>query len=145
MRWSMTWRGALPGRKPGTRICCPTDWYASLMYGASSSNGTSTDSRTLVGLRVSTVLFTGVLLDQVRLIAHCVIARAPGPGRARSPHQDTRRPPPLGPSLGRRGRRTPAGVADIAGELARGRRINYAERPCPAKRRPGTGVDADVI
>ena len=54
--------GTLPGRKPGIRICEPIFLYAASRLGFSSSNGTSTESRTRVGLRFSAVLFTAVVL-----------------------------------------------------------------------------------
>src|SRR3954447_14614390 len=62
-----TWRsitigGTLPRRKPGTLICWAMAWYALSRLGLSSSKGTSTVSLALVGLKVSTALFTGVLL-----------------------------------------------------------------------------------
>src|SRR5262249_52686419 len=65
---SSIFAGALPGRKPGILT-----WEASLPYARSklvlsSSNGTSTFIRTRVGLRCSTVLFTGKLLDSVLLL-----------------------------------------------------------------------------
>ena len=59
----MTDAGTLPLRKPGMVTWEPISRYAFLRLGSSSANGTSIASRTLVGLRVSTVLFTGVLLD----------------------------------------------------------------------------------
>ena len=65
-RWSMTAAGTLPRRKPGTLTCWAISRYAFLRLGSSSTNGTSMASRTRVGLRVSTVLFTGVLLDGSR-------------------------------------------------------------------------------
>ena len=55
-------RGTLPGRKPGMRICDPISLYAVSRLGFSSSKGTSTASRTRVGLRFSTVLFTVLML-----------------------------------------------------------------------------------
>src|SRR5436305_14586967 len=54
--------GTRPGRNPGTRTCWPMLLYALSRLGLSSSKGTSTVSRTRVGLRVSTVLFTYGLL-----------------------------------------------------------------------------------
>src|SRR5690349_10735801 len=60
-RWSMIRAGALPGRKPGTRTCLAMFAYALSRLGLSSSKGTSTASRTLVGLRVSTVLFNALV------------------------------------------------------------------------------------
>ena len=66
-RWSITAVGTLPRRKPGTWTCEPISRYAFLRLGSSSTNGTSMASRTRVGLRVSTVLFTGVLLDGSQL------------------------------------------------------------------------------
>ena len=54
--------GALPGRKPGIRTCWAILRYARSKSGLSSSKGTSTLMRTRVGLRRSTVLFTGSLL-----------------------------------------------------------------------------------
>ena len=60
-RWSMIRAGALPGRKPGTRTCLAMLAYALSRLGLSSSKGTSTASRTLVGLRVSTVLFNALV------------------------------------------------------------------------------------
>src|SRR5439155_24747129 len=50
--------GTLPGRKPGTRTWDAIALYALSRLGLRSSNGTSTASRTRVGLRFSTVLFT---------------------------------------------------------------------------------------
>ena len=50
--------GTLPGRKPGMRTCEPIFLYAASRLGFSSSKGTSTSSRTRVGLKLSTVLFT---------------------------------------------------------------------------------------
>src|SRR3954451_6802059 len=58
----MTADGTLPRRKPGTWTCAAISRYAFCRLGLSSSNGTSMASFTRVGLRVSTVLFTGVLL-----------------------------------------------------------------------------------
>ena len=55
--------GALPGRKPGRRICCANALYARSKSGFSSANGTSTTTRTRVGLSCSTVLFTVLLCN----------------------------------------------------------------------------------
>ena len=52
--------GTLPLRKPGMLICCAIFWYAASRLGLSSSKGTSTVSLALVGLKVSTALFTGL-------------------------------------------------------------------------------------
>src|SRR6476469_8001104 len=57
-RWSMTRAGILPLRKPGTVTCWLIFLYAASRLGLSSSKGTSTVSRTRVGFRVSTALFT---------------------------------------------------------------------------------------
>src|SRR5258708_33035233 len=57
-RWSMTRAGILPLRKPGTETCWLIFLYAASRLGLSSSKGTSTVSRTRVGFRVSTALFT---------------------------------------------------------------------------------------
>src|SRR5690349_2530236 len=54
--------GTLPGRKPGTRIWAPIFLYAASRLGLISSNGTSMESLTRVGLKFSAVLFTLVLL-----------------------------------------------------------------------------------
>ena len=58
----MTCGGILPLRKPGTTIWLPMLLYAASRLGLSSSNGTSTMSLTLVGLKDSTVLFTVAVL-----------------------------------------------------------------------------------
>src|SRR3954449_5991239 len=55
----MTIGGTLPRRKPGTLICWAMVLYAASRLGLSSSKGTSTVSLARVGLKVSTVLFTG--------------------------------------------------------------------------------------
>jgi hypothetical protein len=55
-------RGALPGRKPGSRTWLANAVKALSNSGSSSVKGTSTLMRTLVGLNFSTVLFTLVLL-----------------------------------------------------------------------------------
>src|SRR3954468_4665298 len=57
-RWSMMRAGILPLRKPGTVTCWLIFLYAASRLGLSSSKGTSTVSRTRVGFRVSTALFT---------------------------------------------------------------------------------------
>src|SRR5690242_18490112 len=54
----MTRAGILPLRKPGTVTCWLIFLYAASRLGLSSSKGTSTVSRTRVGFRVSTALFT---------------------------------------------------------------------------------------
>src|SRR5215204_6480600 len=61
-RWSIRRGGTLPLRKPGIVTCWAIALYALSRLGLSSSKGTSTESRTRVALRVSTVLFTCVLL-----------------------------------------------------------------------------------
>src|SRR6478736_3825409 len=58
----MTIGGTLPRRKPGTLICWAIFLYAASRLGLSSSKGTSTVSLARVGLKVSTALFTGLLL-----------------------------------------------------------------------------------
>ena len=69
-RWSITCGGTLPLRNPGTVICEAMLWYAASRLGLSSSNGTSTMSLTLVGLKDSTVLFTvAVLLESMTFTA----------------------------------------------------------------------------
>src|SRR5688500_16525669 len=55
----MTAGGTLPRRNPGTLICFAICLYAASRLGLSSSKGTSTVSLALVGLKVSTALFTG--------------------------------------------------------------------------------------
>src|SRR3954447_24345155 len=60
----MSVAGTLPRRKPGTEICCAIFLYAASRLGFSSSKGTSTVSLARVGPRVSTALFTAVLLDR---------------------------------------------------------------------------------
>ena len=55
----MTIGGTLPRRKPGMLICWAIFLYAASRLGLSSSKGTSTVSLALVGLKVSTALFTG--------------------------------------------------------------------------------------
>src|SRR5437588_8762715 len=50
--------GILPLRNPGTVTCWLIFLYAASRLGLSSSKGTSTVSRTRVGFRVSTALFT---------------------------------------------------------------------------------------
>ena len=57
---SMTAGGTLPRRNPGTLICWAIFLYAASRLGLSSSKGTSTVSLALVGLKVSTALFTGL-------------------------------------------------------------------------------------
>ena len=57
-RWSMTRAGILPLRKPFTVTCWLIFLYAASRLSLSSSKGTSTVSRTRVGFRVSTALFT---------------------------------------------------------------------------------------
>ena len=57
-RASMMRAGTLPLRKPGTLTCWAIFLYARSKSGFSSSKGTSTLIRTLVGLSRSTVLFT---------------------------------------------------------------------------------------
>ena len=52
-------------RKPGTLICWAIFLYAASRLGLSSSKGTSTVSLARVGLKVSTALFTGVLLSRL--------------------------------------------------------------------------------
>ena len=59
---SMTIGGTLPLRKPGMLICWAIFLYAASRLGLSSSKGTSTVSLARVGLKVSTALFTTVLL-----------------------------------------------------------------------------------
>src|SRR5207248_9370423 len=54
-------------RNPGMVTWEAMSRYAFRRLGSSSANGTSIASRTLVGLRVSTVLFTGVLLGDLRI------------------------------------------------------------------------------
>src|SRR5690606_40988640 len=54
----MTRAGTLPLRKPFTVTCWLIFLYAASRLGLSSSKGTSTVSRTRVGFRVSTALFT---------------------------------------------------------------------------------------
>src|SRR6478672_5833399 len=82
--------GTLPLRKPGTLICWAIFLYAESRLGFSSSKGTSTVSLARVGLRVSTALFTCVLLG---VAARCSRARArTGQGfwvGARSGRQDS--------------------------------------------------------
>src|SRR3954471_7071983 len=67
----MTGGGTLPLRKPGMLICLAMAWYAASRLGLSSSKGTSTVILALVGLSVSTALFTGFLLGSSVIVRVC--------------------------------------------------------------------------
>src|SRR5581483_5294133 len=95
MRWSMTRGGTLPFRKPGTVTCSAILLYAVSRLGSSSAKGTSTVSRTRVGSRVSTALFTavisslGLLLGSKRVLG--VWSRRMEALRRRQAYRDARR------------------------------------------------------
>src|SRR3954451_10670872 len=72
----MTIGGTLPRRNPGTLICWAIFLYAASRLGLSSSKGTSTVSFALVGVKVSTALFTGGLLGRKSKCLVCVGGRA---------------------------------------------------------------------
>src|SRR4029453_3912431 len=59
----MTIGGTLPRRKPGTLICWAIFLYAASRLGLSSSKGTSTVSLARGGVKFSTALFPGGLLN----------------------------------------------------------------------------------
>src|SRR6476646_5907980 len=79
----MTIGGTLPRRKPGMLICCAIFLYAASRLGLSSSKGTSTVSLARVGLKVSTALFTGVLLSTYTSGRWVVIGSRPHSGGGR--------------------------------------------------------------
>src|SRR3954470_10039524 len=78
----MTAGGTLPRRNPGTLICWAIFLYAASRLGLSSSKGTSTVSLARVGLKVSTALFTGVLLISTSTGGHGAAVLGPPVGRA---------------------------------------------------------------
>ena len=75
-RASMMRAGTLPLRKPGTLTCWAIFLYARSKSGFSSSKGTSTLIRTLVGLSRSTVLFT----SRYSSIGSHAVGAHPAPG-----------------------------------------------------------------
>src|SRR5512132_1134319 len=125
MRASMTWRGTLPLRNPGTRTSRDSRLAVRSIAGRSSSGSTTTLIRTLVGSTGSRVLRTGASgwerVNRARRsekTATRTPTDVPGPGHNTPGALTDRRPvyprPPPGPGLRTPGRRTP-GAADAEG------------------------------